>query len=186
MCLLAPLLLTACGAGGSPSALAATSGGAPRHFDGETLSFDYPGEWRHATFDVVSSFSNALVYLSTAQLSDPCDRTANSIACTRSPVSILGPGGVLIEWSRDAWPGWTFDPTKGQRATIGGRRATVEQLDPSPACQSIAGERELVVTIDDPVPDMNWTEMRACLRGPSLDGVQAQIAAMLATVSWKE
>jgi hypothetical protein len=52
-------------------------------------------------------------------------------------------------------------------------------------CGTIGGERELVVTIDDPVPDMNWTGLRACLRGPAVDGLQTEILAMLATVTWK-
>jgi hypothetical protein len=182
-CVLASLALAACRADVSPS----PSTPAFQHFEDEALSFDYPGSWNGATFPVVSSFSNVLVYLSTAPLSDPCDRTANSIACVRLAVAGLGPDGVLVEWSREAFPGWTFDPSRGRLTTVGGRRATIEQVDPSEgACQTIGGERELVVTIDDPTPDMNWTEMRACLRGPSLDRLQAQIEEMLATVAWKQ
>jgi hypothetical protein len=181
-CVLASVALIACGSA-SPS----PSPPAFRHFDGEVLSFDYPGAWRHATFAVMSSFSSVLVYLSTAPLSDPCDRTQDSVACIRQAVSGLGPDGVLVEWSRDSFPGWTFDPTQGQLMTVGGRRATLEQADPvDEACQSIGGERELVATIDDPTPDQNWTGMRACLRGPSLDGLEAQIQAMLAAVTWNE
>lgn len=184
-CVLASLALAACGANASPSPAAAPTAPALRHFDGEVLSFDYLGAWRDATFVMVSSFSTVLVYLSTAPLSDPCDRTPDSIACVRSAVSALGPDGILVEWSRRAWIGWTFDPAKGRPMKVAGRPATLEQFDPSQACRAIGGGRELVVTIDDPIPDQNWTEMRACLRGPSLDGLQAQIEAMLATVTWK-
>lgn len=169
----------------SPSAIPAT--GALHHYEGQLLSFDYPDAWSDATFVVMSSFSNVLVYLSTAPLSDPCDRTANSIACVRNAVSGLGPAGVLVEWSRQSFPGWTFDATKGRLTTVGGRTATMEPVDPSEgACRAIGGERELVVTIDDATADWNWTEMRACLRGPSLDDLEAQIEAMLATVTWKQ
>ncbi|OGO59379.1 MAG: hypothetical protein A2V85_08580 [Chloroflexi bacterium RBG_16_72_14] len=151
------------------------------------LSFDYPGAWSDARFDVVSSFSSVIVYLSTAHLSDPCSRTTGSIVCNRNPVSALGPDGVLVEWSRRSFPGWVFDPTQGRRTSIGGRAATLELVDPSEGtCQPVGGERELVVTIDDVIPDWNWTEMRACLRGPSLDDLQAQIEAMLATVTWNQ
>ena len=146
-----------------------------------------PGTWGDASFDVESSFSHVLVFLSTAPLSDPCDRTASSFACVRNPVTALEPDGVLVEWSRQSFPGWTFDPTKGRLTTVGGRQATLEQSVPLEGpCQEIGGERELVVTIVDPTPDMNWTGMRACLRGPSLDDLQAQVEAMLASVTWSE
>lgn len=180
---LASIALVACTGSASPS----PSRPPFRHFDGEVLSFDYPGTWESATFDVMSSFSTVLVYLSTAPMSDPCDRASNSIACVRAAVAELGPDGVLVEWSRNSFPGWTFDPSKGQLMTVGGRRATLEQVDQiEEACQSVGGERELVATIDDPTPDWNWTEMRACLRGPSLDGLQGQIQGMLTTVTWNE
>jgi len=42
-----------------------------------------------------------------------------------------------------------------------------------------------VVTIDDPVADQNWTEVRACLRGPNLAGLSARIGAMLESVRWQ-
>jgi len=198
-CVFAAFVLAACGVTVSPApatlppatpppAATPSTSATPalHHFDGEVLAFDYPGAWRDARFIMVSSFSNVLVYLSTTPLPDPCDRTPNMIACIRSPVSGLGPDGVLVEWARRAWPGWAFDPTKGRSTKVGGRTATLEQLDASQGCAAIGGGRELVVTIDDPISDQNWTEMRACLRGPSLDGPQAQIEAILATVTWKE
>ena len=183
---LSSLALVACGTSPSapPGATASTLG--LDRFDGESLSFAYPDAWRAARFEVVSSFSHLLVYLSTAAMSDPCDRTPNSIACVRSAVSALGPDGILVEWSGHGFPGWTFDPTKGRPMLVDGRRATLEHVDPSGGhCQAIGGERELLVTIDDPTADMNWTEMRACLRGPSLDGLQAQVESMLASVTWR-
>jgi hypothetical protein len=184
---LASLALLACGTSPSPLPAATLSAPAFRHFDREVLSFDYPDAWGDATFVVVSSFSTVFVYLSTAPLSDPCDRTANSIACIRNAVSGLGHNGVLVQWSRQSFPGWRFDPTKGRLTTIGGRAATFQEVALTQGgCQAIGGERELVVTIDDATPDMNWTEMRACLRGPSLDGLQAQVEEMLATVTWKQ
>ena len=186
-CVLASIVLAACGNGPSPVPAATPSAPATGHFAGDVLSFDYPGKWGDASFDVTSSFSTVLVFLSTAPLSDPCDRTASVIACVRNPVTALESNGVLVEWSRQSFPGWTFDPTKGRLTTVGGRQATLEQSVPSEGpCQEIGGERELVVTIVDPTPDMNWTGMRACLRGPSLDDLQAQVEAMLASVTWSD
>lgn len=168
------LVLAACG----PATLV--------HFDGEGISFDYPGSWRAASFDVVSTFSSLIVYLSTEPLSDPCDRKPMSIACTREPVVHLGPNGILADWWRRGSPGWAFDPTKGQPITVAGRTATIEQLDPDEGCQNVGGDRKLVLTIPDPTPNWNWTELDACLRGPALDALQAQVEAMLSTVHWKD
>ena len=84
-------------------------------------------------------------------------------------------------------PGLDVRPDQGRLTTVGGRQATLEQSVPLEGpCQEIGGERELVVTIDDATPDMNWTGMRACLRGPSLDDLQAQVEAMLASVAWTQ
>jgi hypothetical protein len=182
---LAVVLLAGCGAT-SPASWILPTAPAQSHFDSAGLSFDYPGAWSAARFDVVSSFSSVIVYLSTAPMSDPCDRTPNSIACTRLAVSSLAPDGILVAWSRRSWVNWTFDAMKDRPLAVAGRRATIEQLDPEQGCRSVGGTRELVVTIDDPVPDWNWTEAWACLRGPSLDALQAQVEAMLATVTWNE
>ena len=70
---------------------------------------------------------------------------------------------------------------------VGGRRATLQQLAAFEACAAIGGQRE---TRRDhrrphPGPELDGG-MRACLRGPSLVGLQAQVEAMLATVTWNE
>ena len=156
-----------------------------RHFDGQGVAFDYPAEWTAAHFDVTTSFSSSIVYLSTSPLSDPCDRGPNSIQCGWAAASGLAPDGVLVEWSRNGFPGWTFDPTKGQPFNVSGRTATLEDVAAADSCKGIGGEREVVVTIDDPVPDQNWTELRACLRGPNLADLSAQLGAMLGTVRWQ-
>ena len=178
------VLVMACGTDSSPS-----TGDTPprplRQFDGQGVAFDYPAAWSAAQFDVLSSFSGSIVYLSTAPLADPCDRGPNSIACVREAASALGPDGLLVEWSWHGFPGWTFDPTKGRRIDVGGRRATVEEGAASDSCAAIGGERELLVTIDDPLVDQNWTEVRACLRGPDLTASLSQIDAMLRTVRWR-
>ncbi len=180
----ASLVLVAACATTEPAPSGAVAPPALGHFDGQSVSFDYPGEWAAAQFDVVSSFSDSIVYLSTSALSDPCDRGPNSIACVREAASALGRNGLLLEWSSHGFPGWTFDPTKGRLVDVAGRRATVDESDPSDSCVTIGGERELVVTIDDPLAADNWTEVRACLRGPDLAGLRTQIDAMLHTVRW--
>jgi hypothetical protein len=155
-----------------------------RHFERDNISFEYPGSWGQAQFDVVSSFSNVLVFLSTSPLSDPCDRRPNSIDCVGSAVAALAPNGLLVEWSTHGFPGWTFDPTKGRLILVRGRRATFEDVEPTDDCRRIEGDRSIVVTIDDGRTPGNWLEMRACLRGPAVDALRTQIQAMVATVRW--
>jgi hypothetical protein len=78
-----------------------------------------------------------------------------------------------------------MDCSSNGRATAGRAGPSIEDLPAVDPCQSIGGERQLVVTIDDPVADQNWTEVRACLRGPNLAGLSAQIGAMLESVRWQ-
>jgi hypothetical protein len=93
-------LIAACGGNaptGSPSeSLPATCGRDTCQFEDEILAFDYPASWHAATYNVVSSFSNDLVYISTAPLSDPCDRTASSVACVRLAATSLGTNGARV------------------------------------------------------------------------------------------
>jgi hypothetical protein len=147
-------------------------------FRSDELSFDYPGNWQAASFLVDSSFSHVFVYLSTEALSDPCDRTSSSIACSRSPIDSLGPNGILAQWIARSFPGWTFDPGRGQQIAVDGRTGTFERLDPTVECRAIGGELELVATIPSPV-QWNWTEFRACVRGPALDALQTQVEDLL-------
>jgi hypothetical protein len=181
--ILALVAVAGCSATPAPSGADGIPG-PTRHFVAPEVSFDYPGSWREGHFDVVSSFSSSIVYLSTSPLADPCDRGANSIACIREAAAALDRDGVLVEWSHHGFPGWVFDPTKGQRVAVGGRPATVEDAAPTDLCGAIGGEREMTVTIDDPAAQSNWVEVRACLRGPDVEALRADIGRMLGSVAW--
>jgi hypothetical protein len=156
------------------------------HFMTGIMSFDYPSSWNAATFDVASSFSTDLVYLSTAPLSDPCDRDPSSISCSRLAATSLGANGILVTWS--AWvgfPGWTFDPSEGSQLSVGQRQATIVTAAAEGGCQKIGGVREIVVKIPRPAHS-NWMELDACLAGPDPSGAQGQLEAMLETVHWTD
>jgi hypothetical protein len=66
------------------------------------LSFDHPAEWTSQPFEMASSFSRLITYLSQTQLSDPCTNTSApgglGTSCSR-PVTQLEPGSVLVTWS---------------------------------------------------------------------------------------
>lgn len=173
------LFVSACGADDLPIASTAT----PSHFQGAGVSFDYPSTWNAATFEVNSSFSNLIVYLSTEQLADPCQRAPNSITC-RSPIGGLSNSGLLVDWEQRSFPSFDFATVAGAPTAIGGRAAKVSAGPADEGCRAVGGESEVVATIPRPNAPLNWTDMRACLRGPALAELRGQVEAMLASVVW--
>ncbi len=151
---------------------------------GSELAFEYPGRWGAAQFNNVSSFSNAIVYLSTEPLFDPCVRQLNSVTCGSPLRGDLGTDGVFLDWTHWGFPGREFDSAGGALIEIAGRRATVKNGPASDGCADIVGDAERLVTIEEPDVQSNWLEMTACLRGPDLDLIGAELDAMLASVRW--
>jgi hypothetical protein len=185
--LTALFLVAACGsATTSPSpSLPANCGRDGCHFEDDMLAFDYPASWHEATYDVVSSFSSDLVYLSTAPLSDPCDRTPSSVSCSRLAATSLGTNGVLVTWTARGWPGWTFDPNEGSPLAVGQRQATFAVESPDESCKVIGGVRAITVVVPRSAPG-NWTQLDACLAGPDPLVAQSQVEALLKTVRWSD
>ncbi len=160
-------------------------GGNPTcHFDRRGVAFDYPAFWNAASFRVLTSFTDDLVSLSTAQLVEPCRQLPNGSVCSWYPVESLDFGGLLVTWRARFNPAWTFDPTRGRQLIVGGRRATLEDKAPNEGCAGIGGARQVIVTIPDPEP-LNWMEVDACLAGPDSSLAESAVKTMLATVVWK-
>jgi hypothetical protein len=155
------------------------------HFDTGIMSFDYPSSWHAASYNVVSSFSNDLVYLSTAPLSDPCDRGPSSVSCSRLAATALGTNGVLVTWTAWGFPGWSFDPNEGSQLSVGQREATLVTQAAEDGCQKIGGVREMIVKIPRSA-ESNWMQLDACFAGPDPSAAQSQVEAMLKTVHWTE
>lgn len=157
-------------------------------FEDDTFSFEYPAAWHQETFSVPASMARSLVHLSTSVLHDPCTHTAAGVSCGE-PVDALDPDGVAIAWvlyEFPAPPGSTPIPNPSAVAVdIGSRPATVTQEVATGSCSDIGGEQELYVRIDVPDAPGNYVEMDACVRGPNQELTGAVIAAMLASVEWK-
>ena len=154
------------------------------HFSGSGVAFAYPSNWNAAHFEIASSHVQAIVFLSTETLSDPCVRTANSGGCG-SPVSALRQNGVLVDWAHRDFFGWTLEDADGSLTEIGGRRARVDWTAAvSENCARLGGGGELVATTEIPAAPDNWMEMRACVVGPAYDINRGQLEAMLASVTW--
>jgi hypothetical protein len=184
------LILAAACAGGAPAASPAASvpavcSGDSCRFADDVLEFAYPSTWRAASYEVTSSFSSDLVYLSTAPMSDPCDRSSSETDCVRLAATALGTNGVLVTWSIHGFPGWSFEPGPGPLLTVGQHRASMTAGTPTEPCRRIGGVTELVVTIPRSAPD-NWAELDACLAGPDPSAAQTQVEAMLESVTWKQ
>lgn len=178
--MLAQVLVSSCQANVLPTATTATAS----HFAGAGLLLEYPGSWNAATYHVDSSFSSVIVFLSTESMFDPCRRSANAVECSEIPVAGLSENGILVNWSGRSFPGWSFDPNKGVLIEVGGLPGTFESAAVSEGCRAIGGEMELVATIPRPEAVWNWTDMRACLRGPALAELREQVQGMLDGVVW--
>jgi len=144
-------------------------------FSATGLSFRYPATWHSLTDSgEVSSFSALIVYLSSAPLPDPC----RGMYCA-FPRAGLPPGGVLVRWDADGSPGFRAPKPN---ITIGGVPANETRTSNDGWCQSLGGTQTITVMIPRPVPG-NWYGMEACLRPPGLLYQEAQISAMLSSVS---
>jgi hypothetical protein len=149
-------------------------------FSAMGLSFRYPATWHAGAWNDVSSFTALIVYLSTGQQYYPCSVTTSpgekTVTCG-DPMGTLAPGGVLVRWDLDGFPG--FRLTK-PNATIAGRPA-LETKTSGGWCASLGGSETISVIIPRDQPD-NWYSLNACLSAPNLPQQEAQISAMLHTV----
>jgi hypothetical protein len=144
-------------------------------FSAMGLSFRYPATWHSLSGGgEASSFSALIVYLSSAPLPDPC----LAMYCA-FPLAELPPGGVLVRWDADGSP--VFRAPKPD-ITVGGLPASETRTSNGGWCESLGGTQTITVMIPRPVPG-NWYGMEACLRPPDLPYQQAQISAMLSSVS---
>lgn len=156
---------------------------ATSHYSGTAISFDYPASWERRSYQKQSSFSSAIVFMSTGRLREPCATTTDSgtvtsISCGWA-VERLADSGVYVEWSANGFPGWQLTAQGGEPRTIGGREARVQEDAPG-ACTKVGGDVTVTALIARG-PD-NWYEMEACLKGPHLDESRRQVNDMLSSL----
>jgi hypothetical protein len=93
-----------------------------RSFTGAGVSFAYPAAWVARRYQVPSSFSSAIVFLSPQAMHPPCvarHGTVNTtITCTR-PITRLDRDSILAGWSTNGWLGWSFARAPGRRLRVG-------------------------------------------------------------------
>jgi hypothetical protein len=152
------------------------------------LSFDYPRAWQPQTYEVASSFTWLVTYLSPQQLHDPCTRSDNQISCgPYDALRRLDPHGVLVAWSGVGFPILRGQDELrgfgGRTTTVGGHRAKLDvQHSPAGAgCGQIGGDELITAAIERGLAG-NYFVLTACFRSPSLSATEQEVQSMLDSV----
>jgi hypothetical protein len=124
--------------------------------------------------------STPLVYLSNQPMGTLCSNVQGGTHCRVWPVDPLDPGGVVMRWTANGFPGWHFSHVEGERMIIDGHLAKVSFGGSPGLCSSVGGTPTKVIV--DREARLNWYEMDACfLDSPSTD-FRTEIESMLSTV----
>jgi hypothetical protein len=128
--------------------------------------------------------SSLILDLSSQPEHQPCTTHhgahSTTIRC-HPPLHHLKRNSVLVEWTRNAMPGFRLARASGTPVRIGGRRAR-EQVR-ADTC-GIGAARS--ITADIGVPGGNsYILFRACMSGPNPDRQEHRIQELLATVHWR-
>lgn len=167
----------------SPAPTVTVAGGA---FTAGRLSFRFDRSWFPSTWDVVSTASDSIVYLTPQPTHDPCVtkriKRGTETICT-SPVTSLTPGGLLITWYYYGLPGTALRYSPGRTVTIAGQPARLATGTADPACARIGGTRSVDATVQPATPDgsPDLLQMDACLTRPTQT---APVLAMLRTLTF--
>lgn len=173
--------------GGSTDTAAALSSVRWQRFSDSTVSFRYPSAWRSYRWQFMTSFSNALVYLSTGREHNPCvtttTKSSETVRC-HSALAQLEPAGVFVTWMQWGMPAMSYKHFPGKPSRIGGRPARIHVGGADRDCTSLGGQETITAYVASRVARDNWIAMIACLRGPNLATSTAQVEHMLATTTW--
>jgi hypothetical protein len=173
-------LLVACA---GPSPPSAPAGNGMAQFNEAGLVFDYPAAWRPFRYQVVSSFSNLIVYLATVDVPDPCTRTANSVACGQG--YRLVPNSIVVSVTGRGFPGFNIldGPPPGATALVaGGLPAYVERLAPADA--AAGADTSVQWTIARPGSVDNSYAIRADIKGPDVADQLHQVEALVSSLQF--
>ena len=148
------------------------------------LTFTHPVAWREQPFVATGTFESLITYLSPLSLADPCTTVVaggGETTTCHEPVNRLPPGSVLVTWTNYGAPHPSGTPEiTAPNTTISGRPARVERQAPGD-CSDIGAD--VTITADIARPTSSHLTMRACLRGPGVDAMAAQVRAMLDSIT---
>jgi hypothetical protein len=139
---------------------------------GRYLVVRRPLDWKPYVLRECVHYTFPILYLSNTPLHQEVKRTANSLSCTGILDGDLPPGGVLLSWTIDWFPGppmsTRFKNAEGARTDVGGHPAKIHAV--RGGCSEIGGDREIRAVIDPGAESLYW--VKACVRGPNLDRLQ--------------
>jgi hypothetical protein len=145
------------------------------------VTFTYPSGWEARQYlEDQRGFSQAIVFVASQTLHDPCTTTNSSKVCENYAAGRLDINGVYLEWSYGYDGGAPVH--RGRQVTnpgspikVGGRAATMDIQRPG-TCASIGGDESIAVYVG---PGSSGWLMQACLRGPDLERSYSQVLALL-------
>lgn len=154
--------------------------------NGYRLVLRYPAGWRRYDWQVISSFTDGVAYLSTGRERQPCKTThaggSTETACG-APIDRLAPGGVLVTWTAIGFP---EPPTRKPLAGIPGRLVRLPSgwlekvsRNAGGACSGIDTTASVTADFARPTDSSDRYEMQACLRAPEVATHTQQVLAML-------
>lgn len=151
------------------------------------LTFRFDRSWRLSTWDVVSTASTSIVYLTSQATHNPCvtrnlKHDITETECT-APVTSLVPGGVLINWYYFGLPGTELRYAPGQAVTIAGQPARLASGSADSRCTRFGGVRSIDATIEPKMTNgsPSLLHMDACLTRPAQT---APVLAMLRSLTF--
>jgi len=149
------------------------------------ITFTYPGAWRSAHYDVVSSFTTNITYLSTQPMHAPCvDHPADGGGARsdcRWPIADVDTGGLLVTWQILVFPGKDLGQASGRPVTIGQTVGKLDERGPG-SCGPLTVDASLTLTVPRPKAATNYYWVQACLRGPDLDLKRKEVVDMMGSL----
>jgi hypothetical protein len=163
------VLIVAATAGcSSPPPLTINLNGAwtTRTVDHRQVSLAVPANWNIGQAWVMpSSFTDLVGSFSNEGLSPPCTTSANSVECG-PPLTLLQPGGVLVEVFQNGFPTWTINTQPGTATTVSRLAARVAiQTGGQGGCSGLGADRTRTEVIAFPDAPDNYFEVDICSRG---------------------
>jgi len=151
-------------------------------FSGGGLRFRYPAQWSAETYQVTSTFSSSVVFLSNQAMHSPCvtqHNSANTLVICSLPTGRLKRRSILAYWEENADPAWGFRLAMGASVVIGERRAKLQTT--SNDC-GIGAQVSVDAVVVIPGMSDSWYEFFACIRGPGASTLERQARDLLGSV----
>jgi hypothetical protein len=143
------------------------------HIDLGGGHFVLPARLTHTAKGWVSSMEGVSAFYANVPLGPSCSNGGCGW-----PIHALPPNSIVVAWGSISGPIATDQPQgMAPNTTIGGRAAT-KTTDLTEACRLMGGTASVVVNIGGD------NKMRACMRGPNLAPLQADVEAMLRSVTF--